>query len=81
MATPETKDCHTISMASSNLNWNDIDKKIRESPFKNRSQYIQYLVEKDFKSEGFLRRKFDTILVLISICLIMILILVSVIAK
>lgn len=40
-------DTHTISMAYSELNWDDIDKRARNIGFKDRSKYIQYLAEKD----------------------------------
>jgi len=71
------RDCHTISMASSNLSWEDVDKKVRNSPFRNRSQYIQYLIEKDFERY----RYFIDNLVPITLLVMMILILIVVIIK
>jgi len=38
---------HSISMAGSELNWEDVDKHSQSKGFKERSRYIQYLVEKD----------------------------------
>ncbi|GAH10578.1 unnamed protein product, partial [marine sediment metagenome] len=48
MNNSDETDCHTISMASSHLTWKDVDDKVKHSTFRNRSQYIQYLVERDF---------------------------------
>ena len=70
-------DCHTISMASSPLTWMDIDKKVKNSTFRNRSQYIQYLVEQDFEKTKY----FIDNLVPISLLVMMILVLVVVIVK
>ena len=73
----EQRDCHTISMASSSLTWKDVDIKIKHSAFRNRSQYIQYLVERDFE------KTWDALdrLVPISLLVMMVMILVVVIIK
>ena len=40
-------DTHTISMAASELGWDDVDTRAKQIGFKDRSKYIQFLVERD----------------------------------
>jgi len=61
---PETH--HSISMGGSELSWDDVDQRAHKLGFKERSRYIQYLVEKDiFKSKLNLKENLGVILLLI----------------
>ena len=70
-------DTHTISMAASKLNWDDIDQRARQIGFKDRSKYIQYLAERDIhygrykKYQGVL----NTLLMLLGFTIVILLIL------
>ena len=63
-------DCHTISMASSKLSWEDVDERVRQVGFNNRSQYIQYLVEKDIERKRFENVKITEIMMLMMMAVI-----------
>lgn len=70
-------DASTISMASSHLTWRDVDNKVKYSTFRNRSQYIQYLIERDFEKTNY----FIDNLVPISLLVMMVMILVVVLVR
>ena len=58
---------HSISMSSSKLDWDDVDKHSKSVGFRERSKYIQYLVEKDiFKT----KHDFKQILVIVLLLLL-----------
>lgn len=59
-------DTHTISMAGSHLTWDDVDNHANSVGFKERSKYIQYLVEKDiFKTKRDLKQTMMIIMLLL----------------
>jgi len=64
-------DTHTISMDASKLSWEDVDKRARSIGFKKRSQYIQYLVEKDIERKRFENIKITEIMMLIMMAAIL----------
>jgi len=56
----------TISLQASEISWDDVDLKARNTGFKDRSRYIQYLVEKDiFKSKHDFTHIFTIVILLI----------------
>ena len=65
----------TVSMAASILAWEDIDIRVKNSIFKDPSNYIQYLVERDILHDKKWRNKFLTTYLFISNLMIMILVL------
>lgn len=79
MNNPDEKDCHTISMASSKLSWSDVDQKVKNGTFRNRSQYIQYLVERDINKKRFEKynKIINTLIMLLGFCTIILLIIIG----
>jgi len=63
-------DTHTISMAASKLSWEDVDKRVKSIGFNNRSQYIQYLVEKDLEKKRFENIRITEVMLLIMMSVI-----------
>jgi len=58
-------DVHTISMASSEISWNDVDDYWKSIGFKDRSKYVQYLIEKDmYRTKRDFKSSFIIILLL-----------------
>ena len=56
---------HSISMSGSKLSWDDVDKHSKSVGFRERSKYIQYLVEKDiYKTKHDFKQTFVIILLL-----------------
>jgi len=64
-------DHHSISMAASKLSWEDVDKRVKQIGFNNRSQYIQYLVEKDIEKKRFENVKITEIMMLMMMAAIL----------
>jgi len=64
-------DNKTISMDASKLSWEDVDKRVKQIGFNNRSQYIQYLVEKDIERKRFENVKITEIMMLIMMATIL----------
>jgi len=57
----------TISLQASKITWNDVDKRAESTGFKDRSRYIQYLVEKDiYKS----KHDYNQILIIVLLLLL-----------
>lgn len=55
-----------ISLQASKISWNDVDKHATSVGFKDRSRYIQYLVEKDiFKTKHDYKQTFVIVLLLL----------------
>ena len=56
----------TISLSASKLSWDDVDRHAHSIGFKERSRYIQYLVEKDiFKHKIDFKTNFMIVILLI----------------
>lgn len=58
---------HSISMLGSKLTWDEVDKHLQSIGFKERSKYIQYLVEKDIYRT---KQDFKQILVIVILLLL-----------
>ena len=57
---------HSISMAGSDLSWEDVDRRAHSIGFKERSRYIQYLAEKDIhKSKHDFKQIFLVVMLLL----------------
>jgi len=69
-------DYHTISMASSEYTWDDVDKRIKETGSRNRSQYIQNLIENDLNPKK--RVKIIEVVILLILAIIVLEILIVV---
>ena len=70
------KDCHTISMASSKYTWADVDRRVKQTGKRNRSQYISSLVEKDLDNKRNITIIDVAILLLLAVIVLEILLLV-----
>ena len=71
-------DTHTVSMDASELSWDDADERGKKIGFKDRSKYIQYLIEKDIYKGKFdkLRSVIDLLIMLIGFSIIILILLV-----
>lgn len=65
-----SKDCHTISMDGSKLSWKDADERAKQIGFKERSQYVQYLIERDIEHKRFENIKIREIIMFMMLALI-----------
>jgi len=70
-------DAHSISMAASKLSWEDVDKRARSIGFNGRSQYIQYLVEKDINRSRIDEKYITWVLMSITFVMVLLLLLVK----
>lgn len=66
-------DTHTISMAGSKLDWDDVDKRAKSIGFRERSKYIQYLAERDIEHKRFENIRITEVLLLLGMALIVLL--------
>jgi len=63
-------DTHTISIAGSELSWEDVDKRAKDYGF-NRSKYTQYLYERDINPNKKQRFKNNILVFLLLLLLLM----------
>ena len=63
-------DTKTISMAASELNWNDVGIDAKDAGFSNVSSYVQYCVEYFHNRKRFKNVKFVEILMLIILAVV-----------
>lgn len=66
-------DTHTISMDSSILNWDQVDNYSKNKGFKNRSQFVQYCIEKQIYKTKLKDRDIFGVLTLIGMGVIILL--------
>ena len=70
-------DFHTISMAGSKYNYGDVDARVKELGFKDRSKYFQFLVQEDIERKKTIKDYFslEILLLFLAIATLLILIL------
>jgi len=65
----------TISLLASELSWDDVDKRAMNIGFKERSRYIQYLIEKDINKTKISFNQILTVILLLILAMLSLVIL------